>query len=117
MYRKFSSAMTALALALVIVTSGCIHSHHADRRAVVAVPAERIIVTEAPPPEKVEAVGIAPDNNLVWISGYWMRGDNRWIWVPGHWDARPRSQATWVPGSWEKDTSAKGWFWKPGHWE
>lgn len=102
---------------LTVISAGCIHSHQADvRRPVVAVPAQRVIVTEAPPPAKVEVEGTAPDDRHVWIPGYWMRGDNRWVWVPGHWEVRPRPAATWVPGQWVRDPDGKGWVWTPGHW-
>jgi hypothetical protein len=89
----------------------------AARQPVVAVPATRVIVTEAPPAPQPEVVGVAPAQNQVWVSGYWMRADQRWVWVPGHWETRPRVGATWVPGEWSKDIEGRGWVWTPGHWE
>jgi hypothetical protein len=80
-------------------------------------PAERIVVVEAPPVSRPEQIGSAPDDKHVWVPGYWMRGNNRWIWVPGNWDARPQANAAWVPGHWDKEPNGRGWVWTPGHWE
>lgn len=118
--RKFvrKCSLSAALLVGTLFGTGCINSHHASlHEPVVAVPADRIVVTEAPPDPKTEVVGVAPDESHVWVAGYWMRVDDRWVWVPGHWEARPRAGVAWVPGHWDRAANNHGWVWTPGHWE
>ncbi|HYG22277.1 MAG TPA: YXWGXW repeat-containing protein [Verrucomicrobiae bacterium] len=99
-----------------VLTAGCINSHR-DPDRVVIVPGQRIVVTEEPPPTRMEVMSTAPGSEHVWIAGHWMRANQRWVWVPGHWEMRPKVGATWTPGRWDKDPDGKGWVWVPGHWD
>jgi hypothetical protein len=74
-----------------------------------------LVVNEAPPPPKVETVGIAPSSNYDWVAGRWAYRDSAWNWVPGSWQPRPRPNAAWIPGHW--DQTDHSWTWTPGHWE
>ena len=117
--RKFvrKHLLCAVLLTGTLLETGCINSHHAARREAAVVPADHIVVMEAPPEPKREVVGVAPDESHVWVAGYWMRVDDRWVWVPGHWEARPRVGVAWVPGHWDRAANNRGWVWTPGHWE
>lgn len=37
------------------------------------------------PPERVEAVGVAPMPHMHWIRGHWIFFSHDWHWQPGHW--------------------------------
>jgi hypothetical protein len=42
-------------------------------------------VALAPPPARVEVIGVAPYRGAVWVPGHWARGRYDWIWASGHW--------------------------------
>lgn len=73
-----------------------------------------VLVTEAPPPVRVETRTVAPGPGYVWTSGYWRWTGARYEWVPGGWIVRPRTTAVWMEGHWER--RAGGWVWIAGHW-
>ena len=74
-----------------------------------------VLVTEAPPPVRVETKTVAPGPGYVWTSGYWQWTGTRYEWVPGSWIARPRTTAVWVAGHWVRRPG--GWVWIAGHWQ
>jgi hypothetical protein len=45
-----------------------------------------VLVTEAPPPVRVETRSVAPGPGYVWTSGYWRWTGARYEWVPGRLD-------------------------------
>ena len=61
-----------------------------------------------PPDEK-------PDEDAVWIPGYWQWDFERadFIWVSGVWRVPPPG-CSWVPGYYTE--TEKGWVWTPGFW-
>ena len=102
------SARTALLGVLVgTLLSGCVIRVRAPLE-----PAE-VVVNEAPPPERVEVVTVAPSPNHIWVRGYWSWSGRGWVWVPGRWEHR-RAGHEWTPGHWQR--RAHGWVWVPGHW-
>jgi len=72
-------------------------------------------VKTAPPPPKIEKVGLPPFPGAIWVKGHWKYSHGQWTWVPGHWAKPPRPGAVWVPGHWKKVPG--GWRWVPGHWK
>jgi len=68
----------------------------------------------APPPHRVEVIGVAPYPGHVWIGGYWGWGGRGHHWVPGRWEA-PRHGYRWEPHRWERHD--RGWRERPGRWE
>jgi hypothetical protein len=67
----------------------------------------------APPPARVEVVGVAPGAGFIWIGGYWRWGGAEYVWVPGRW-VRPRPGYVWVPGRWEQ--RGRRYVWHKGVW-
>jgi WXXGXW repeat (2 copies) len=85
-------------------------------RTVTTGPATReVLVTEAPPPVRVETRTVAPGPGYVWTSGYWRWTGAGYQWVPGGWIVRPRPAAIWVEGHWVR--RGGGWIWVAGHWQ
>jgi hypothetical protein len=107
---------TLICLGAVALLAAACGSPRETRPVAVVVPQEpqSILVTEAPPPPRSEAPGVAPDEAYTWVSGYWGRMNERWVWIPGHWE-RTRPGAVWAAGRWEQ--TDKGWAWIPGRWE
>ena len=71
-------------------------------------------VMVAPPPPRVEIVGVAPYPGHIWITGYWGWNGRAHHWVPGRWEA-PRQGHRYVLHRWEPQ--GKGWREDPGRWE
>jgi len=71
------------------------------------------VVVEAPPPPRVEIIGVAPFPGALWINGYWGWRGNGHVWVPGYWE-RPRPGYRWQPHAWERGD--RGWRERPGRW-
>jgi hypothetical protein len=105
--RTWAGAVVAMGLICGVVLPGCVvvpdQSHYA-----------RGVVMVAPPPARVEVVGVAPTPGYVWVGGYWGWVGGRHEWVPGHWvEGRPGRH--WVPHAWIRE--GDGWRLRPGHWE
>jgi hypothetical protein len=71
------------------------------------------IVAVAPPPPRVEVIGVPPAPGYVWIDGYWNWVGGRHVWVAGRW-AAPRPGYHWVPHHWV--ATSGGWRLVRGHW-
>ena len=105
----------AAAIGALSLTSCVVRAHPMHEVTVVeSGPRAEVVVTEAPPPLRVEERPVAPSANHVWIQGYWTRHDGAWFWVAGGWHPRPRHGAEWVVGHWEARPGR--WVWVPGHW-
>jgi hypothetical protein len=76
---------------------------------------QEVLVTQAPPPVRVETRTVAPGPRYVWTNGYWQWTGASYAWVPGHWVERPRPAAVWVEGHWVRRPG--GWIWVAGHWQ
>lgn len=74
----------------------------------------RVYVRVAPPPLRVEVIGVAPSPNHLWIGGFWQWGGREHVWVPGRWTVRARAGAIWVPGHWKR--TSHGWIFTEGRW-
>jgi len=74
-----------------------------------------VLVTQEPPPVRVETRTVAPGPSYVWTNGYWQWTGAGYAWVPGHWIVRPRPAAVWVEGHWVRRPG--GWLWVAGHWQ
>jgi len=70
-------------------------------------------VVVAPPPPRVEVIGVAPHPGWVWERGYWNWVDGRHVWVGGHWVA-PRRGYDWQPHVWVHER--RGWRMREGYW-
>ena len=70
-------------------------------------------VVVAPPPPRVEYVGVPPVTGYVWIGGYWNWSRGHHVWVPGRW-APPRQGHVWVPHRWQQD--GRNWRQEGGYW-
>jgi hypothetical protein len=78
----------------------------------IASSARTIIVREAPPPPRTEAIP-APRRGMEWAPGHWEWRGNRYTWVRGHWMKVRRGQH-WQPERWvERDGR---WAMEPGRW-
>ena len=81
-------------------------------------PAQPYYVSEpvmvAPPPPRVEVVGVAPAPGYIWIEGFWGWSGRHHEWRPGHWEA-PRPGYSWRPHQWQRDGSH--WRERRGYWE
>lgn len=74
-----------------------------------------VLVTQAPPPVRVETRTVAPGPSYVWMNGYWQWTGASYAWMPGHWVERPRPAAVWIEGHWVRRPG--GWIWVAGHWQ
>lgn len=71
--RKITGLISAIALVIVLVTSGC------ARRVVVVRPADR-----------VEVIPVAPSPRHVWVKGHYVKRHHDWVWVGGYYKVRRR---------------------------
>jgi hypothetical protein len=72
-----------------------------------------IIIREAPPPPREEAIP-RPRRGHEWAPGHWAWRNGQHVWVSGHW-VRERRGSHWVPDRWvERDGR---WVLMAGHWE
>jgi hypothetical protein len=77
-----------------------------------------LIVDRAPPlpPEEKPDYDNRPDDDFVWVPGYW-RWDQEiqdFVWVPGGWMRPPRERA-WIAPRWV-DLSEGRYRFLPGYW-
>lgn len=96
--------------------SGCVVR---EREVVTAPPpqpavADEVVVTDAPPPEQTEIIGVAPAPGYVWMSGYYAWRGGRYVWFPGRWARPPRPGVVWIGGHW--DRRPHGWVYVGGYW-
>jgi hypothetical protein len=106
--RKWLSGSLTSGLVLSMALAGCVivpdqRHYYADG-----------VVMVAPPPPRVEVIGVAPSPAYVWIGGYWGWVGGRHVWVDGHW-AAPYAGHHWVGHQWVRQ--GDGWRMRPGHWE
>ena len=73
-----------------------------------------VIVTQAPPPVRVETQTVAPGGGYVWSNGHWRWTGVGYRWVAGNWVARPTARATYVQGDWVR--RGDGWVWVDPRW-
>jgi hypothetical protein len=96
--------LSTLVLVSLVTLSGCM----ATARPALVGPA----VMSAPPPDRVEVVGVAPSPAHVWVRGHWAwRG--AWVWNPGVWVVG-RPGYSFVAGRWVQ--RGRGRIWVEGRW-
>ncbi|HEY0745971.1 MAG TPA: hypothetical protein VGD63_04675 [Steroidobacteraceae bacterium] len=105
--RNWAGAVLVVGMACGAALPGCVvvpnQGHYAGG-----------VVMVAPPPPRVEVIGVAPEPGYVWVGGYWGWVGGRHEWVSGHWvEGRPGRH--WVPHAWVRE--GDGWRLRPGHWE
>lgn len=109
MNKLLTKFLLMLLIASGLSLSGCVvvpaHSHRMYVGGVVRI---------APPPLRVETIGVAPAPGYVWINGYWSWTGNHHVWVAGRWEA-PRPGYRWVPHRWYHERD--GWHLAEGHWD
>jgi hypothetical protein len=102
---KRSYARTLIASALLTGgLSACV---------VAPAPGYAVVSYTAPPPVRVEAVGVAPAPGYFWVGGAWFWEGGRYAWHRGYWEA-PRPGYRWVAHSWHHEGG--GYRMEPGHW-
>lgn len=72
-----------------------------------------IVVREAPPPPRHEAVPAAR-RGYVWAPGYWNYSGHRYVWTKGHWE-RERHGYAYRRTEW-RDDGHGGWTMVRGGW-
>ena len=105
--RNWVNAALGFGLLISLALPGCVIAPDQDHYA-------GGVVMVAPPPPRVEVVGVAPAAGYVWIGGYWSWVGGRHEWVGGHW-AAGRQGYHWVGHAWVRQ--GDGWRMRPGHWE
>jgi hypothetical protein len=73
-----------------------------------------VIVHEAPPAPRQEAMSAQPSPEKTWVPGYWSWADGKYSWVTGHWESPPTPGAVWVAPRWEQRSD--GYAFIPGGW-
>jgi len=71
------------------------------------------VITQAPPPQPVQTVVVAPGPGYVWVGGEWV-WNGRWVWRAGYWAYPPYPRAVWIGGYWAR--GPHGWYRRPGYW-
>jgi len=74
-----------------------------------------VVITQAPPPVRIETQTVSPGPTYVWTRGHWGWIAGQYQWIPGTWVARPRPAAVWVEGHWLR--RGGGWVWIGGRWQ
>jgi hypothetical protein len=74
-----------------------------------------IVVRSQPPPDRYEAIGIAPGPGYVFIRGHWGWRHDRWEWTGGRWELPAQPGNIWISGQWVARGS--GWVWVEGHYQ
>ena len=72
-----------------------------------------IVVKQAPPAPREEAMPAPPSPAQTWVPGYWT-WNNNWEWHAGHFEQPPQPSMRWEPGHWTQ--RGDEWVWRPGHW-
>jgi len=99
MNRAAGLSWFALAVAGMVLTSGCENLPPADYDSGAAVGKE-ILVPTAPPLPVVEEVTVSPGPGYVWVAGSW-NWLGHWVWESGHWAKPPKPGMVWVPHQFE----------------
>jgi hypothetical protein len=68
-----------------------------------------------PPPARVEARGLPPAPDQVWIAGYWAYENGHHLWHDGHWEKPPRPNARYIEPRW--DRKGNQYAFREGHWK
>ncbi|MDO8544551.1 MAG: hypothetical protein Q7S40_29265 [Opitutaceae bacterium] len=73
-----------------------------------------VVVTQAPPPLRVEVMSARPSATHVWIAGFWTWEASRYLWTPSVWTLPPEPAAVWVQPRYEPRTGINVYI--SGYW-
>lgn len=75
-----------------------------------------VSITTAPPDLPVYDQPPCPDDNYMWVPGYWAwdADDADYYWVPGTWVLAPEPGFLWTPGYW--GWNGASFVWNDGYW-
>ena len=97
-----------------VLTSGPVHEAFAD---LVPLDADELLTVDREPPQPVDEVPpeVQPDDDSVWVPGYWNFDPQieDFVWVTGVY-RKPPPGRRWVPGYWTEVDD--GWQRIPGFW-
>ncbi|MCE5326084.1 MAG: YXWGXW repeat-containing protein [Planctomycetaceae bacterium] len=80
-----------------------------------AIPADPAGMEVPPPPVPLaESIPTVPDDDYVWIPGYWDWTGSDYQWVRGQWMLPPGTARVWVPPRY--DLRAGRYFYYRGYW-
>lgn len=73
------------------------------------------VLTRKPPEPKAETPPPKPNDQAVWIAGYWhwLRDKQDYVWICGVWRLPPPDHF-WLSGFWKEEKG--GWTWISGAW-
>jgi hypothetical protein len=57
----------------------------------------------------------APEQNDIWVPGYWAWGEGGYYWVAGTWTQPPQTDYLWTPGYWAYNNNS-AYVWHQGYW-
>jgi hypothetical protein len=110
---RFSLSGAVLAVALILATPALSYAA-LDLNVDIALSAP--VVETPPPPLPIYVVPAPPQQDLVWMPGYWFWDEDygEYFWTPGTWVQPPVANVVWTPGYW-------GWVngryaWNQGYW-
>jgi hypothetical protein len=72
------------------------------------------IASIPPPPIPVYAQPPCPEQDDIWVPGYWAWSQQGYYWVPGLWTQPPAQNVVWTPGYWAANDG--NYNWHPGYW-
>ena len=120
-YNNVSNTMKRYALMILAaggiaaLGAGCVERQVVYVPAQPGTPTEAVVTDQAPPPQQVEVVPVAPGPEYVWMSGYWSVGvGGGWVWIGGRYAIPPRPHAVGVRGHWGRH--GRGYVWIGGRW-
>jgi WXXGXW repeat (2 copies) len=79
-----------------ILLTGCAHEP-AHGHPPEGGPVAEVVVPQAPPMPRAEAISASPGASYVWIPGAWDWRGSDWVWEQGRWAYPPMPGAVWVP--------------------
>lgn len=77
-------------------------------------PGNNYVVIQAPPAPRAEAVPPRPNDQSVWVPGYWTWQNSDYAWMAGHWEVPPTPNAVWINPTWAPEGSAFRFY--EGYW-
>ena len=101
-----SVGLALLAATQLVAAGACTRPKPRDGHAIYA--------AEEPPEPLTEIVPLPPQQELVWLSGYWHWSRGRYHWVRGHYAPRPAPEWRWQRSGWVR--TPYGYRFYPGRW-
>lgn len=67
------------------------------------------------PPGGSGQASVPPNDQYIWIPGYYQHSGQSWNWVPGGWWL-PQHGRSWISGRWVGGPGGT-FYWQKGHWQ